>query len=74
MIADFEEDVCAVIAESAVRLFGADNAECAEVEFLQQAAGKNAGQEITRVKEIAGEPAEGSIVRVVFIHALNKSM
>ena len=65
-----------MIAEAAVGVVGADDAECAEVEFFQQLGREDAGQQIPGVVEVADNPAEVGVVNVLgvgFVHALIKS-
>ncbi len=73
--ADFEEHVCAVVAEPAVGLIGADDAECAEIQLLQERRWQETGEQSARVVEVSDEPAKVGVMAVlgvVCIHALIK--
>jgi hypothetical protein len=74
--ADFEEHVCAVVAESVVGLIGADDAECAEVQLLQERRWQETGEQSARVVEVSDKPAKVEVMAVlgvVCIHALIRS-
>ena len=66
-----------MVAEPAVGLIGADDAECAEVQLLQERRWQETGEQSARVVEISDEPAKVGVMAVlgvVCIHALIRRM